>query len=59
MQSPDELLSPWSLFWLSHDWRIVHGIPQWLPAHIYIPAEAKALPSNQTTVFHPGLWFCL
>ncbi len=28
----------------SCDWPIVHGVPQWLPAYIYIPAEAKTLP---------------
>ena len=28
---------------LTCDWPIVDGMPQWLPAYIYIPAEAKAL----------------
>lgn len=35
---------PGSLYALSRDWSFVHGIPQWLPVQIYIPAKAKDLP---------------
>ncbi len=34
----------YTITYSSHDWPCLHGIPRWLPAYIYGPAKATALP---------------
>ncbi len=59
LDSPANALSS-SLFSFSRDWPIVHGIPQWLLAHIYIPAKAKALPHEAAlALMYPVVSFIL
>ncbi len=41
-------------FQYRHDWPTVYGIPIWLPALLYNPAKAKALPREGASTL---IWF--